>query len=817
MRNAQKNDSRARNRLRVIAVGVLLVVAFSLFAASGNESAYATLTSDAAGAAGSASAANATTIAGAVSSAGATASKTAKPTELIMHIGSPVALANGKLLPIDKDNPGLTPVIRETRTLVPLRVISEYFGAKVNYDAAKSEVSIDTGTNKAVFPVGVKYYFLNSERKTLDVSTTLIGGRAFVPLREICQETLGYTVDFKDNLIYIAPAAKFTDELIRDAKSKIGMYTRVTSLEALINFMGEANYYRGWGGIAVDMVERPMMAQDAMKKEMAAPSAAAPAPPSAAAPAPAPAAPAPESSASGALADGGFSTTNIQVEGVDEGDIIKTDGKYIYIISNNQLKIVNAASMTLAGEYFLGDNGNAQEMYIDKDRVTVIGSRYNFSGQYHWTNNAFTFVRTLDTSDLKDIKSFRYYEVEGDMTASRKKGDFVYLVSSFYNWYRGGEKPDPRPLIGEGGDTIPMPLDRIMIMPGGRGESFLTISAVNTRNADEKVASETIAGSGYVTYMSNDNLYVAIDDLRFSSRQTSNIARFSVDGARIGYAGSGGVSGGLNDQFSMDEHNGYLRVATSERWPRMLNHLYVIDKNMDIKGQVNGYAKDERIYSARFMGDRGYVVTFRETDPLFVFDLSDPAAPKITGELKVPGFSTYLHPVSPNVLLGVGRDVYDLYRTDSKGKQIVVGQRTGGVKISLFDVSDMGKPKEIDTLVLGDSGDTELLYNHKAAMFKNDDSLLGFCGGVSEDGINGKYYRGAFLISYAKNKLSEAGRIEYENPYADYSKGREIMYTPDRLAYIGNTLYYLQEGMLRSFDIRTLTPKAVLRLTVSAK
>jgi hypothetical protein len=212
------------------------------------------------------------------------------------------------------------------------------------------------------------------------------------------------------------------------------------------------------------------------------------------------------------------------------------------------------------------------------------------------------------------------------------------------------------------------------------------------------------------------------------------------------------------------------------------------------------------------MGARGYVVTFRETDPLFVFDLSDPYAPKITGELKVPGFSTYLHPVSDNVILGVGRDVYDIYRTDKNGNQVVVGQNTGGIKISLFDVSDLGRPKELDTLIVGDYGYTELLDNHRAAMFKNDDSLFGFCANFGGEQDN-KRFRGGLLISYAGGKLSESGRVEYENPYSGYGKEADMLYTGERLAYIGDTLYYLQEGFLRSFDLRTLTPKEALRLT----
>ncbi|MCL1804631.1 MAG: beta-propeller domain-containing protein [Clostridiales bacterium] len=763
--------------------------------------------------------------------------------ELYMHIGSPVAFANGRLLSLDKDSPDLAPVVYKTRTLVPLRVIGEYFGAEVGYDPASARATIRTPEHEAIFPVGKNHYYLDGVERALDAETILISGRAFVPLREICQVVLNYTVDYRDDLIYVAKAARLTEESIRSVKSRIGMYVRAVDLETLNRYMGgRGDYSYRWEAtdeewvFSVSDVEVPLM----VEKEASQANDAAPMAGSGAASAAPSAPPMPETGRepqpsvvqdSTATADAGYSTTNVQVEGVDEGDIIKTDGKYIYIIASQYLKVVDAASMTLAGEYFLGDNSSAQEMYIDKDRVTIIGSRYDWpnlkpeprtgdvmmdiapilpGGRYMSSN--YTFVRVLDTSNMRDIKSFRYFEAEGSMTTSRKKGDYVYLVSGFYGWYRGGGGGDVRPLAGEGGTLAPMPIERIMIMPGGYGDGFLTVSAVNTRDTSEKVSGETIAGAGYVSYMSNDNLYIAVNDMRYSSTQNTNIARFAIDGGKIGYAGSCGVEGSLDNQFSMDEHKGHLRVAATVYWPRTYNNLFVLDANMDVAGKVAGYAEGERIYSARFMGDRGYVVTFRQVDPLFVFDLSDPAAPKITGELKVPGFSTYLHPVSQNVLLGVGRDVYDIYRTDRDGNQIVIGQNTGGVKISLFDVSDMGKPKEMDTLILGDYGYTELLDNHRAAMFKNSDSLFGFCGQAA-DNPGGDHFQGAFLISYAGGKLSEAGRVAHENPYAAYSRDEIMLYTGERLAYIGDTLYYLQDGMLRSFDFGSLTPKTSLRLT----
>jgi uncharacterized secreted protein with C-terminal beta-propeller domain len=184
---------------------------------------------------------------------------------------------------------------------------------------------------------------------------------------------------------------------------------------------------------------------------------------------------------------------------------------------------------------------------------------------------------------------------------------------------------------------------------------------------------------------------------------------------KVGYAGSGDVPGYLLNQFSMDEYQGNLRVATTV-WEKNSNSLFILDPSMNITGSVENLAKGETIYSVRFIKDNGYVVTYRTMDPLFVFDLSDPKKPVLTGELEVPGFSSYLHPIGDDMLLGIGADTYDIYRKDSSGKDVVIGTRQGGIKFSLFDISDKGKPKEISKYVVGDSGTwSEALNNHKVS------------------------------------------------------------------------------------------------------
>ncbi len=741
--------------------------------------------------------------------------------KLFLHVGSPIALSDGAILPIDKENPDLVPLIHKDRTLVPLRFISEFFGAKVDYRAETKSGLVEVDGKSLEFPVGESYFLLNGEKVTLDTEAMNIAGRIFLPLRALCEEALGLTIDYKDSVIAIGAGITLDQATLDAVKGQIGSYVKVTSLAALKEYVTVGQYGYVFGG------------------DKFAPGATAVATADEAVPADAPtAAPTPpttEQANAGGVAEDGrgssegdYSATNTQVEGVDEADIIKTDGTYIYLLGGSRLKIVEAGSkMALVNDLPFEENSYVQEMYVDKDRLVVVGTRHEegSGGGYPipyaedgatvdrasimpYYGKTFSFVSVYDTSDIQNLEILRSFEIEGYITATRKVGDDLYLLTNLSLWNLDGS--DPRPLMGENGKRLPMPVDDIMICPGQVAEQYLTLSAMDIRDEDEAVASETIAGGGYTTYMSTQAMYIGMPEYTEKGGEILKIAKFAVDEGKIGYAGTGQVKGSLNNQFSMDEQDGFLRVATTVWDNESKNNLYVLDENMNVCGSVLGFAPTERIYSVRFMGDRGYVVTFRQTDPLFVFDLSDPTAPKITGELKVPGFSSYLHPVTENILLGVGNDVQDLYIKDGSGKEVVVGQRTGGLKLSLFDVSDMGKPKEIDSLILGDQGYSELLYNHKVAMFKNSESFVAFPADLYSNSKE-ESFNGALLVSYQSNKLVEKGRIEgAENAYYDATDG---YYFGQRLVYIGDTLYYAQGSLLRSFDLDTLKETGSLKLS----
>ena len=743
---------------------------------------------------------------------------------LYLHIGSPIAMSDGKILPIDSDNPGFTPILYKTRTLVPLRFVSEFFNADVSYDSQAQTGIVKAGGKTAEFPVGRNYYILDGKQIALDVETLNTGGHIMLPLRVLCEQVLGLSVDYLKGVIVIGETASLDDDTANEIKSKIGAYVKVNDLDTLTEYFAQSEF--------VSYYVDDFMFEDAIPPaESISPGAGSgsssgsrgDADESIAVPMPSlmpSEAPESELNMSAQENTDGYSSTNIQVAGVDEGDIIKTDGRYIYLTCYDSIRIIDTAGkMSLAAKIDISGK-NLSDIYIDEGRLIAVGVEYARTSRARseiagfaystWINSV--FVDVYDTSDMSDIKLFRSFEIEGALMTTRKQDGYLYLLSSQYAWNSYIDIDNPRPYAGENGVLTPLPLDSIMIAPGCPVSGYVTLSAINLFDAGEKVASEAITVDGYdsTQYMSNSAIYFASQDYISGGRSNLIITRFSINGGKIGYAGSGLARGSVDDQFSMDEYQGHLRVATTEGGITNKNNLFILDENMEICGSVEGFAPGERIYSARFMGGRGYIVTFRQTDPLFVFDLNDPTNPKITGELKVPGFSTYLHPVSENVILGVGRDVYDIYVRDKNGEEVVIGQNTGGIKLSLFDVSDMGKPREIDTLILGDGGYSELLYNHKAAMFKADESILAFCANITDSIKGSEWWDGALVISYANNKISELGKIDSDVGRGLISYG--YTFSGQRLVYIGNTLYYADYSVLRSFDLGTLKEIQSFRL-----
>ncbi len=426
-----------------------------------------------------------------------------------------------------------------------------------------------------------------------------------------------------------------------------------------------------------------------------------------------------------------YSTTNVQVEGVDEADFVKNDGKYIYIISGDTLAIVEAfpaKTAKIVSETRI--EGRPAALFLAGDRLVVFAvteeqqmttPEGSVTPVPVWRMVTHAYVYAV--GNRADPELVRDLTFTGDYYDARMVGDYVYtLTRESPVWVRDDiVLPEVR-----SGSAAPVQPDVYHPKTPMQNYVFYTASAFSVRKDTGTPDAETfLLGYDTTLFASQENLYIGYRNTgpAYSEgiRDQTIIHRFAIKRGAIDYQAMGEVPGHLLNQFSLDEHAGNLRVATTvEGWTRegsiQYNNVYVLDPSMKTIGTLEHIAPDEQIYAARFVGDRLYLVTFKRIDPLFVIDLSDPKHPGILGKLKIPGYSDYLHPYDADHIIGVGKE------TNENGWG---GVSVGGLKIALFDVSDVNKPIQVDAVVIGEAGtDSEALRDHKAFLFIREKDLL---------------------------------------------------------------------------------------------
>lgn len=438
-----------------------------------------------------------------------------------------------------------------------------------------------------------------------------------------------------------------------------------------------------------------------------------------------------DASAPAASAAHDYSTTNVQVEGVDEADFLKNDGKYIYVISGETLVILDAfpaKDATIVSETRI--EGTPRAIFLAGDRLTV----FTVTMESEMTTPAGsvapvpvqrTVTRALiyDIRDRTDPEQVRTLTFTGTYHDARMIGDYVYILTQESPlWMRDDIV---LPAVREG-DLAPIQPD--IYRPGCPMDTYIfyTASAFSVRGTGTPDAETFLLGYDTTLFASQENLYIGYRNTgtAYPSEETI-IHRFTIGQGRIDYKAMGRVPGHLLNQFSLDEYGENLRVATTvEGWTGgpfreefiRYNNVYVLSSAMETIGALEHIAPDERIYAARFVGDRLYLVTFKQIDPLFVIDLSDPKHPGILGELKIPGYSDYLHPYDADHIIGIGKE------TDENGWG---GVSVAGLKIALFDVSNVNKPIQVDAVVIGEARtDSAALHDHKAFLFAKEKGLL---------------------------------------------------------------------------------------------
>jgi uncharacterized secreted protein with C-terminal beta-propeller domain len=446
--------------------------------------------------------------------------------------------------------------------------------------------------------------------------------------------------------------------------------------------------------------------------------------------------PAPQAATLGEAATSGaptYSTTNVQVAGVDEADTVKTDGNYIYTLNENYtaeptttVYIVKAnAPASVVGEInfdistscagmFLSQNGNklavlgskySNNVYLPKPIGGTIGLTYDY-----YANSVKTFIYTYDVTDKANPTLTRNLTLSGSYFNSRMINNYVYTVVSQPAYLNNDTVILPQLCSGAESKEIP-PTDIYYTDMQDNSFSYTTFAGVNIMDDSEAHTDMTIMMGGTSNmYVSSSNMYVTFPD---KTGEGTEIYRVAINNADLTFAAQGVVSGYVLNQYSMDEYNGNFRIATTVSTGSWMNrdqhnNLYVLNMDLGVVGKIENLAQDERIYSARFVGDKAYLVTFKQTDPFFVLDLTNPTSPKVAGELKIPGYSSYLHPYNENYIIGIGKE-------------------NNTVKLSLFEVTDMNNPTEIAKTIIGqdaDYSDSIALYEPKAFMFDPQKQLL---------------------------------------------------------------------------------------------
>jgi len=599
-----------------------------------------------------------------------------------------------------------------------------------------------------------------------------------------------------------------------------------------------------------------------------------------------------------------FSTTNIQVDGVDEPDSVKTDGKYLYLTKGNIVYIVlafPAKDAKVVSKIDIGQNVN--NIFINGDRLVAFGSQNHMfeideqqnSEPVYWYSSSNTFIKVYDIQNREEPELKRDIVIAGTYYNARMIGDNVYIISNQNERNVRANFDDNStivPLISENGLVKRVPLEDIYCIDIPQYSYTLThVVSVNIKDETEEITDKIFTMSNSQTmYVSRNNIFITYSKSRseYEIRQevydeilmplisdkikddienardfdisddrkkqvvdwilegfletldqtikddiedeiqrrlySTVIHKISVDKGNIEYMCNGSVPGNILNQFSMDEHNGFFRVATQlwGNWrsgSKQTTNVYILDADLTIVGRVNDIAPGENLHSARFMGDRAYLVTFKKVDPFFTLDLSDPYNPKVLGELKIPGYSDYLHPLDENHIIGIGLDTVEPQEEYGWTRDFAWYQ---GVKIAIFDVTDFENPKVLDQVIIGDRGTrTPVTNEHKSFLFDREKELMVLPVSLYEiseeikaknDGYTGST-RGTFKLNGAyvyqvsiKEGFKLKGVITHDEDDQQQQTTNWNNYPQiTRSLYIDNALYTISNNLVKINDLDDLS------------
>ena len=537
-----------------------------------------------------------------------------------------------------------------------------------------------------------------------------------------------------------------------------------------------------------------------------------------------------------------YSTTNIQVEGVDEADIIKIDGQYAYISSENKvhvLKVYPAEKMAILSSTVL--DGRILGLFVNDDRLIVFESSVSPIKPISDLSRREVIppmdpqgvnLKIYDISKREAPLLLKELFLEGRYMNSRMIGEWVYAVVNqpVIYWIEDDQEVIlPRIYVEDRIVELPATEVHYSSESVDMPESYSIIVAVNIQFEDVETEYKVLL-TGYATnmYVSQKNMYITMPHGDWwQDKETTIIHGIAIQGSDITFEASGIVPGRVLNQFSMDEYKGFFRIATTNGQvmrgrETSSNNVYVLNEDLKIVGLLENLAPGEQIHSARFMGARCYLVTFKKVDPLFTIDMSHPENPRILGKLKIPGYSDYLHPYDENHIIGIGKETIEAEEGDFAWYQ--------GLKISLFDVSNVKSPREVDKLIIGDRGtDSPALRDHHSILFDRNRNLLVipileakiFEEKYQEEArpsTHGDFvFQGVYVIHIDPNSgFATKGKITHLKNFEELLKSGyyfDSEYEIKRSFYIENVLYTVSNQMIKSNNLTNLNKISELRLT----
>ncbi len=750
------------------------------------------------------------------------------------------------------------PVHTGTRVLVPVRGFFERIGVTVDWNSGDKVVIVKDDEQEIMLEAGNTAVLNNGAVHYLDCSVAIRDGRAYIPLRYV-SESFGYDVQWNSKTKSVHIAKKSGNSNISGYTADLPTVDSIENLYQLFRYNDKLAGYVKFNGWATSQIERDfadVAADSPVSQEMNKDSNAS----------------APQSAPS---AQGGsdFSGTNNQVEGIEEGDLVKTDGKYIYIVRDKKIAIVNSDPSNLKIVSEIPCDNGVSEIFIYKDKLILINGRSyipfklrnNREGKildmlFGQISINSTNVRVYDITDRSKPLILSDKDYEGSYLSSRMIDDDVYIVTNsrvrFYTSYLR----DVIEIIST--DNKKVFMDE-MSKASAKGQDLLAVtgfksydelydvlrSAVtsyvtpkyrdNRADVDYEIGLKEIhyfrdlvtpnymmtigvdldsgrddvsayLGSSGQLYASADHMYTAISRYEYIAlkskvqgypvyEEMTSVHRFALKDGRITYETKGSVPGTILNQFSMDEYKGVFRIATTTNGTGgTRNNVYALDGGMEITGRLEGIAPGEKIYSTRFAGERIYMVTFRQMDPFFVIDAADPKKLSMLGYLKIPGFSSYMHILDKDHVLGLG------YDTEERNGW---GIETKGFKLSLFDVSDVTDPIEVKNEIIGEKAESSAAEDHKALMISLDKGLMGFP--IAYINSDTDYFAGYYLYNITNKNFTYKGRVSHvpENAAMIEIEEEDMIY---RGIYIGNNLYTFSQDKLQAHDLSTLKIKGSL-------